>query len=350
MNKILSIIIPTYNMEKYLRKCLDSLIVSDENMQLLEVLVINDGSKDSSSLIAHEYEEKYPQTFRVVDKENGHYGSCINRGLKEATGKYVRILDSDDSYDTKNLSAYITKIANINVDLIMSDFDVVNNDTVVKKYRYNLPHEILTDFSEMPPTIPMWMHAVAYRTEILKTMNYRQTEGISYTDQEWIFLPMSKVKSFWYFPHVVYKYSTGREGQTIDKEVFVKNIGQEVKGLFVMAEEYMQQIIPYSNPNIKYLQERLKYRMKAIYMSYLVRYSDKLPVSELQSVDTNLKEYPEIYKMTDEMIFHPKFPVRYVEFWHKRYIGNKLLFLILRYLEQFIEFKERIKAQKNEKQ
>ena len=72
-------------------------------------------------------------------------------------------------------------------------------------------------------------------------------------------------------------------------------------------------------------------------------------MSELQSVDTNLKEYPEIYKMTDEMIFHPKFPVRYVEFWHKRYIGSKLLFLILRYLEQFIEFKQRMKARKNDK-
>lgn len=345
MKKILSIIIPTYNMEKYLRKCLDSLIVSDENMQLLEVLVINDGSKDSSSLIAHEYEEKYPQTFRVVDKENGHYGSCINRGLKEATGKYVRILDSDDSYDTKNLSAYIAKMANVNADLIMSDFDVVNNETIVKKYRYNLPYEILTDFSEMPPTISMWMHAVAYRTEILKTMNYKQTEGISYTDQEWLFLPMSKVRSFWYFPHVVYKYSTGREGQTIDKEVFVKNIGQEVKGLFVMAEEYVQQIIPYANPNIKYLQERLKYRMKAIYMSYLIRYSDKLSVSDLRIIDTKLKKYPEIYKMTDEMFFHHKLPIKYVKIWHYGYLGNSLLFIALKYIERFIDYKEKVKAQ-----
>ena len=98
-NKILTIIIPTYNMEQYLRKCLDSLIVSEENMQRLEVLVVNDGSKDSSSAIGHEYEAKYPQTFRVIDKENGNYGSCVNRGLKEATGKYVKVLDADDYFD-----------------------------------------------------------------------------------------------------------------------------------------------------------------------------------------------------------------------------------------------------------
>ena len=74
-NKILTIIIPTYNMEKCLRKCLDSLIVSEENMQRLEVLIVYDGSKDSSSQIAHGYEANYPQTYRVIDKENGNYGS-----------------------------------------------------------------------------------------------------------------------------------------------------------------------------------------------------------------------------------------------------------------------------------
>ena len=90
MNKILTIIIPTYNMEKYLRRCLDSLIIDEEGMKQLEVLVFNDGSKDSSSQIAHEYQDKYPDTYRVIDKNNGNYGSCINIGLKEAKGKYVK--------------------------------------------------------------------------------------------------------------------------------------------------------------------------------------------------------------------------------------------------------------------
>ena len=76
-------------MEKYLRRWLDSLIIDEEGMKQLEVLDINDGSKDSSSQIAHEYQDKYPDTYRVIDKENGNYGSCINRGLKEATRKYV---------------------------------------------------------------------------------------------------------------------------------------------------------------------------------------------------------------------------------------------------------------------
>lgn len=82
MEKILTIVIPTYNMQDYLRRCLDSLIVPEEQMKHLEVLVVNDGSKDNSSAIAHEYQDKYPDTFRVIDKENGNYGSCVNRGLR----------------------------------------------------------------------------------------------------------------------------------------------------------------------------------------------------------------------------------------------------------------------------
>ena len=110
MNKILTIIIPTYNMEKYLRRCLDSLIIDEEGMKQLEVLVINDDSKDSSSQIAHEYQDKYPDTYRVIDKENGNYGSCINRGLKETTGKYVKVLDADDWFDNKSLMLFLTKL------------------------------------------------------------------------------------------------------------------------------------------------------------------------------------------------------------------------------------------------
>mgnify|MGYP002624493917 CR=1 FL=1 len=93
MNKTLTIVVPTYNMDRYLERCLDSLILPEMLMERLEVLVVNDGSKDKSSEIAHSYEKKYPQTFRVIDKENGNYGSCVNRGLKEATGKYIKNLD-----------------------------------------------------------------------------------------------------------------------------------------------------------------------------------------------------------------------------------------------------------------
>ena len=134
MEKILTIVIPTYNMQDYLRRCLDSLIVSEEQMNKLEVLVINDGSKDNSSAIAHEYQDKYPDTFRVIDKGNGNYGSCINRGLKEATGKYIKVLDADDHFENKSLEEVLNMMLRIDVDLFLTDFCIISaNDVVTKK-------------------------------------------------------------------------------------------------------------------------------------------------------------------------------------------------------------------------
>ena len=138
-------------MENYLHKCLDSLIVSDDNMNRLEVLVINDGSKDSSSQIAHEYESKYPQTFRVVDKENGNYGSCINRGLKEAKGKYVKVLDADDYFDNVVFNQFLSFLSETDADLIINDYSVVDgNGNNTDNYSFPLPMENVFSLGDLP--------------------------------------------------------------------------------------------------------------------------------------------------------------------------------------------------------
>ena len=96
MNKLLTVVVPVYKVERYINKCLDSLILPDEQMDLVEVIVVNDGTPDQSAVMAKEYERRFPNSFRVIDKENGGHGSAWNRGVAEATGKYLRFLDSDD--------------------------------------------------------------------------------------------------------------------------------------------------------------------------------------------------------------------------------------------------------------
>ena len=105
--KILSIIVPTYNMEKYLSYCLDSFLI-DKNRDKLEVIIVNDGSKDRSLDIAKEYVSRAADVFRVIDKKNGNYGSCINAALPVVNAKYVKVVDSDDSVDTVHLDEFIT--------------------------------------------------------------------------------------------------------------------------------------------------------------------------------------------------------------------------------------------------
>lgn len=234
MNKILTIIIPTYNMEKYLRRCLDSLIIDEEGMKKLEVLVINDGSKDSSLQIAHEYQDKYPDTYRVIDKENGNYGSCINRGLKEATGKYVKVLDADDWFDNGNFAKYVRVLYELTyeVDVIYTSLTlqfvcgenqriIANNVEFKKKYKFDE-----FDFEEKGCRNLLVMHAITYRTEILINHHYFQDVGISYTDIEYDMIPMYYIDTIMFVDLNVYQYLLGREGQTVSPIINAKNLNQ----------------------------------------------------------------------------------------------------------------------------
>ena len=95
MDKILTVSVAAYNVEKFIRNTLDSCI-AEEIMTDLEVLVVDDGATDATAEIVREYEDKYPQTFRLIHKENGGYGTTVNRSMQEASGKYFRLLDGDD--------------------------------------------------------------------------------------------------------------------------------------------------------------------------------------------------------------------------------------------------------------
>lgn len=277
MDKILTIIIPTYNMEKYLHKCLDSLIINDEEMKHLEVLVINDGSKDSSSQIAHEYQDNYPDTFRVIDKENGNYGSCINCGLKEATGKYIKVLDADDTYCTEVLEDFVRLINGVDVDMFVSPFDIVNEKgEITRTHTFDLVPDrtcILDDFLESK-MLNLEMHAVTYRRSIFLDLDYHQTEGISYTDQEWVFTPITQVVTFYYYNKCIYKYLVGREGQTVSSAVAKKSINHRIIGGATMLKEYNSFINSISVVKRNYLYNKLFARIESIYLHTIVYHND----------------------------------------------------------------------------
>ena len=318
MEKILTIVIPTYNMEKYLRRCLDSLIIDDkELLNSLEVLVVNDGSKDSSSAIAHEYQEKFQEIFRVIDKENGNYGSCVNRGLKEANGKYIKILDSDDYVIKDNFVCFIQSIENVNVDLIVSNYDVVDNDGhITRKWKYDLPQyqpECFMNYCDTLNFKDMQMHAVAYRKELLLKMDYEQTEGISFTDQEWMFYPMCKVSTFYYIPCSVYQYVVGREGQTVADKNMPKVLNQHLIILYRQLNRLNDNDISYKSSLFSYLKYRSFYIINHFYR-YLLNKNEYLTV---QNIDDKIKTINGIiYNEMNGCVLVERFwPFKYIKLW-----------------------------------
>lgn len=336
MEKILTIVIPTYNMQDYLHRCLDSLIVPEEQMQLLEVLVVNDGSKDNSSVIAHEYQNKYPDTFRVIDKENGNYGSCVNRGLREATGKYIKILDADDWFDNVTLALYLIYLTALDVDLVLTDFKIVyENSKKVIPYLYsqkNIVADQVISVEQLLSYNSMFygqMHGFTYKTKILREMKYNQTEGISYTDQEYVNIPFTRVKTVCYYPNILYNYLLGREGQTM-MSIKDKSMGQLMQVVSKLCEFYSSS--DYDNKVYKnYLFQQILVQIHLIYSSGLLEKSFNVEI--LKDFDIKLMQYPSLYSESAK-IKARRFP--YVEIWRnnnrKESIFMKFIIKVLKIL------------------
>lgn len=308
MNKILTIIIPTYNMEDYLHKCLDSLHVEDKNLRdALEVLVIIDGSKDRSSEIGHEYEDKYPGVFRVIDKENGNYGSCINRGLKEATGKYVKILDADDEFFTEVLGKLIRVLQENDVDLVLTDvFSHDPDGNITRDTKFNITPNKVVSFKEAYNksfTYNMCMHAITYNKNIFKDINYHQTEGISYTDNEWACIPMQKVKTIYYLNEYLYSYLRGREGQTMDPAVARKFVSHHITGIRNIAEGISKAQCE-KPENEQYLYSKLLERIHLIFGAKLFGKNKNVDKSDIVELDKLIVEkYPVLAKKMEELAY-----------------------------------------------
>lgn len=341
MDKILTVIIPTYNMENYLSYCLDSLLVK-ENMELVEVLVINDGSKDASSKIAHTYADKYPQIFRVIDKENGNYGSCINRGLKEAQGKYVKILDADDSFDKDNFEVFIVFLKETDADLVVSDFAIVDENRNIKRM---VCHEFPSGCIPLDKICTtgnfshIQMHALTYRRDVLSELSYKQTEGISYTDQEWVFTPMLGVKSVCYFDKCVYRYLVGREGQTINPTVKAKRVPDVCQCVYAMSKAYEQYRNNISEQLRMYFYGRLDYMIKEVYVFYFLHYSNQNKKSLLR-FDSTLKGIClEVY----DWVAKGNYRFNYIRFWRSHLNLNPILVKwVSRCYIQFVLLKNKI--------
>lgn len=322
MQKLLSVIVPTYNMEAYLDKCLTSLIVGDpdsELMQKIEVLVVNDGSTDRSSEIAHGFETRYPYTFKVIDKENGNYGSCINAALPLATGRYVKILDADDWFDTNAFKDFLEWLDDKDFDAVFTDYYIVQKGIVTMARRLDFPQNTELKFADhFHKFFDVYMHRTTYNRRVFDGLDYQQTEGIFYTDSEWMFLPMSRVTTFIYYPKGIYCYLLGRIGQSMDPKIYQSNFSNRIELLYNYIHTYT---ICYQgggkrngiSVNMNFLRIVCLHKAIAIYTS-LFRISNKEERGKHlnQMEDRIHQQYPHFY----EELNTASYPTWYVDYPH----------------------------------
>ena len=321
--KTLTIIVPSYNMEKYLAKCCESVVVEPELMERLEVLVVNDGSTDKTSEIAHSFERQYPGTFRVIDKPNGHYGSCVNRGLAEAKGEFVKTLDADDSVNTAEfgrlLGFLVGESANGalgEVDLVLSDYchvDASGAITGTLKPGGDLNVEAGVDENLAKCCT---MHMCTFRTQMLRDIGYRQTEGILYTDHEWITYPMLGVRKILYLPVCVYRYLNGREGQSVSREVVCRSSRHFEAMLARMVDELGEY---HGDPGKeRFFAAKLHSVAVNIYYNYFI-FAPFADVNDgFARVDAIVMKNAGLAASTGEVVFSNRFKYPYISKWRKR--------------------------------
>lgn len=316
-------------METLLPRCLDSLIVN-EGIEKLEIWVVNDGSKDKSSDIGHQYEYKYPGIINVIDKNNGNYGSCINAALPRCTGKYVKVLDSDDYFNSETLIYDIEILENLDVDLMINDFEYVSERRKHKKKQsYSIPSNTIMHLSEiigMPNVISaIQMHAIIYNKKIFDGMWYKQSECMSYTDQEWVFEPIARCQSCYYLDRPLYFYNICREGQTMDRSQIIKNYDSIIRMTENLILTY-EKAIGLTVCNNDYLKRRLLEIVKTRYRQCLLTYKKNINEEVIISFDSFLNTHAsDIYKELDGEYISSLFAYKYVRDWRNE---NNILFRI----------------------
>lgn len=331
MGKVLSIIVPSFNMEDYLAKGIES-VLGISNSSALDVIVVNDGSKDRTLEIALGIEHRYPDVVTVVDKENGNYGSCINAALKAARGKYVKVLDADDYVDTTAFEALVSILGTVDADVVVNDYQKVYIGGKKKDFTYSFPSGrtmVIADIYDEASFSTLLLPALTYRLDILRKMGYRQTEGISYTDMEWCYSPMTQMTTMFYFNRSVYMYVMGREGQTMDPIVYRKRMPQ----LFQCLHSLMNSLdtltlLPWAR---RFANEQLYKHSLVMYRFYLVNNPNESR-SLLADFDAALKERnKEVYELCGMCEYRKKIPYYFVDEWRKG---------LHDYIPRIIRFKE----------
>ena len=244
--KLLSIGIPSYNSEGFMRKCIDSLLVGGEEV---EIIIVNDGSKDGTAVIADEYAAKYPTIVKAVHQENGGHGEAVNAGLRNATGLYYKVVDSDDWVNEEAYLAILKKLAELvksgnMVDMFISNYVYEKEGKKRKKvmqYRTAFPtDQIFTwdDVKFLHVGQYILMHSVIYRTQMLKDCGLELPKHTFYVDNIYVYHPLPYVKKMYYMDVNFYRYYIGREGQSVQEKVMIGRIDQQIRVNKILIDDW----------------------------------------------------------------------------------------------------------------
>lgn len=242
--KLLSFAVPCYNSAAYMEKCLQSLLPGGEDV---EILIVDDGSTDETAAIADRYEQLYPTIVRAIHKENGGHGSAVNTGIRNASGLYFKVVDSDDWVKEDAYLQILDTLRSLTggekvLDMLVSNFvyeKVGENRHKVMRYKHVLPqNEMFTwsDIRHFHKGQYILMHSVIFRTKLLRECGIKLPEHTFYVDNIYVFEPLPYVKNMYYLDVNFYRYYIGRADQSVNEDIMIGRIDQQIKVNKIMTD------------------------------------------------------------------------------------------------------------------
>ena len=244
--KLLSIAIPCYNSQDYMERCIKSLLPGGDDV---EIIIVNDGSHDMTPEIADAYQKKYPGIIDAVHQENGGHGEAVNAGIANASGLFFKVVDSDDWVDEEAYRRIMDTLREIagseqTLDMLISNFVYEKEGArrkKVMKYTSALVQDKMftwSDVRHMRKGQYLLMHSVIYRTKLLRDCGLKLPSHTFYVDNLYVYIPLVHVKTMYYLNVDFYRYYIGREDQSVNEEIMIRRIDQQIKVNKMMIDAY----------------------------------------------------------------------------------------------------------------
>lgn len=301
--KLLTVTIPCYNSAEYMRKAIDSALIGGDEV---EILVVDDGSKDDTGKIADEYEMNFPGRVRAIHQENGGHGEAVNTGLMSAQGLFFKVLDSDDWFDEEAFHKVLDTLRELSdgektLDMLVANYvyeRVLRGERKVIDYRSALPEGRLFTWKETKHFKNghyMLMHSVIYRTELLRECGLQLPKHTFYVDNIFVYQPLPKVSNMYYLNVDFYRYFIGRDDQSVTIENMIKRIDQQER-----VNRYMIDCCDVmALKNQKRRDYMIKYLsiMMTVTSVYLIKEGSPESIAKRDKLWADLKaEHPDLYK------------------------------------------------------
>mgnify|MGYP004508778459 FL=1 len=242
--KILTFAIPCYNSQDYMEKCIESILPGGEDV---EIIIVDDGSKDKTAEIADRYAKEYPTIVKAVHQPNGGHGEAVNTGLRNATGIYFKVVDSDDWLDRDAYMQILDKLREFaaserNVDMLLANYVYEKEGAKHKKVmrQTGFPKDQMFTWSDIKRFHKghyILMHSVIYRTKLLRDCGLELPKHTFYVDNIYVYKPLPSVKIMYYMDVDFYRYFIGRDDQSVNEKVMISRIDQQIKVNKIMIED-----------------------------------------------------------------------------------------------------------------